>query len=71
MTTQPQRPQPSDFPKGVSKPAQRALASVGITRMEQTTRFTEKELGALHGMGPKAIRLIKAALAREGKALAK
>jgi predicted flap endonuclease-1-like 5' DNA nuclease len=59
------------FPKGVAKPALRALASIGVTRLDQITRFTESELLALHGMGPKAIRIIKAALLAKGKSLAK
>src|SRR5262245_22077424 len=54
------------FRRGVSKRALRALASIGVTRLDQVTRFTEAELLALHGMGPKAIGIIKAALlARE------
>jgi predicted flap endonuclease-1-like 5' DNA nuclease len=58
------------FPKGVGRPAMRALASVGVTELDQLTRFTEAELKALHGMGPKALGLLKAALAVRGKALA-
>jgi len=61
----------SAFPKGVGKPALRALASAGIIRLEQVTRFTESELLALHGVGPKAIRIIRAALGAQGKALAR
>ena len=60
----------SAFPEGVAKPALRALASVGVTRLEQVTRFSEAELRALHGMGPKAIGLIKAALRSQEKTLA-
>lgn len=59
------------LPKGISKPAQRALASVGVSRLDQVTRFTEAQLMALHGMGPKAIGIIKAALDAEGKSLSK
>jgi hypothetical protein len=59
------------FPKGISKPALRALASVGATRLDQVTRFTEAELLALHGMGPKAIGIIKAALLAQRKSLAR
>lgn len=69
MATKP--PLSSPFPQGVARPAQRALATIGVTRLEQTTRFTEQELQSLHGMGPKAIRLIKAALKHQGKALAR
>jgi hypothetical protein len=57
------------FPKGVAQPAVRALASVGVTRLEDATRFTEAELAALHGMGPKALGIIKDALHAQGKSL--
>ena len=59
------------FPKGVAKPALRALASVGVFHLDQVTRFTEAELLALHGMGPKAIGLINYAHRAQGKSLAK
>lgn len=58
------------FPKGVSNPAKRALASVGVTELDQLTGFTEAELARLHGMGPKALGILKAALAERGKMLA-
>ena len=58
------------LPKGVGQPAMRALASVGVTELDQLTQFTEPELKALHGMGPKALGILKAALAARGKALA-
>jgi predicted flap endonuclease-1-like 5' DNA nuclease len=58
------------FPPGVAKPAQRALASVGVTRLDQVTRFTRAELMELHGMGPKALQSIEEALRRQGKSLA-
>jgi hypothetical protein len=61
----------SAFPKGLGKPALRALASAGLDRLDQMTRVTESELLALHGMGPKAIGIIKTALRAQGKALAK
>ena len=65
-----QQPDPA-FPKGVAQPAVRALASVGVYRLDQITRLTESELLALHGMGPKAIGIIKEALRAQGKSLAK
>jgi hypothetical protein len=55
------------FPNGVPRPAIRALASVGVTRLDQLARFTEAELLALHGMGPRAIRLLEAELRARGK----
>ncbi|MGO9339963.1 MAG: hypothetical protein ACLPH3_02625 [Terracidiphilus sp.] len=55
------------FPKGVSQPAIRALASAGYTRLDQLDRVSEKHLSTLHGMGPKALRLIGEALKERGK----
>jgi hypothetical protein len=46
----------SDFPK-TSNPAQTALHLAGYYRLEQLTKVTEAELLALHGVGPKAIRI--------------
>lgn len=56
----------SDLPTGLSQPAQRALAGAGYNRLEQLTRVSEKEILALHGMGPKGIRLLREALAEKG-----
>ena len=55
----------SGFPK-MSKPAHRALAHAGYTRLEQLAEVTEKEIADLHGMGPKSIRELRAALADAG-----
>ena len=43
------------WPNGVAKPAQRALASAGYTRLDQLVNAREADLAALHGMGQKAI----------------
>lgn len=48
----------SDFPK-IGAPAQRALESVGITTLKQLTNVTEAELLMLHGMGQKAVRILR------------
>ena len=55
------------FPRGVSKPAQRALASAGYTRLDELTKARESDLAVLHGMGPKALNILKEALKQEGK----
>jgi hypothetical protein len=60
----------TDFPPGIPKPALRALASAGISRLGDATRFSESELLALHGMGPKAMGIIKAALRAQGTSFA-
>ena len=57
------------LPAGLSRPALRALAGAGIRTLEQLTEFTEDELLDLHGMGPKGVRTIRAALAERGEAL--
>jgi hypothetical protein len=57
------------FPK-IGAPATRALTAAGYTRLEQLTEVTEAELGKLHGMGPKALGLLRAALAEQGRTFA-
>ena len=54
------------WPKGVAKPAQRALAAAGYDKLVQLTQTSEHELLQLHGMGPKAIRHLREALAERG-----
>jgi hypothetical protein len=60
-----------DFPPKLAKPAQRALAQAGYTRLEQLTQVTDAELAKLHGMGPKALGRLREALAAVGKSFAK
>lgn len=55
-------PNQAAFPKGVSGPALRALDGAGVRSLRDLTRWTEAELGRLHGMGPKALDLLKAAM---------
>ncbi len=55
----------SEFPARLSKPAQRALAGAGYTRLEQLAAVSEAELMKLHGMGPKAIGMLRDALAEQ------
>jgi DNA-directed RNA polymerase alpha subunit len=57
--------QDHDFPK-TSNPATSALLEAGYTRLEQLTQVTEADLLKLHGMGPKAVRLLREALAEKG-----
>src|SRR5689334_17603108 len=59
------------FPRGIGAPATRALIGAGFTKLEDLTNATEAELMALHGFGPKALRILQAALNDAGLALAK
>ncbi|WP_437479948.1 DNA-binding protein [Sorangium sp. So ce1014] len=70
MPSKPKEQPESALPKGIGKPATRALAAAGVTRLDQVTRFSEAELLAIHGVGPKAVGVIKAALETQGKSLA-
>lgn len=60
--------EPSDFPK-ISKPALRALNGAGYFRLEQLTQVSETELAKLHGMGPKALGILREALKELGLSL--
>ena len=57
----------SDLPK-IGRPATQALAVIGVTTLAQVARMSEKELLALHGVGPNAVRILREALAERGKA---
>lgn len=59
--------QPTDLPK-IGAPATRALNDAGYYRLEQLTAVTEQDLLALHGVGLKAIRILREALAARGLA---
>ncbi|WP_372698500.1 hypothetical protein [Arthrobacter sp. JSM 101049] len=45
-----------------SAPAARALATAGITSLEELSRHPWSEIAELHGVGPKALRIWQAAL---------
>ena len=60
----------NDLPAGLSKPAQRALAGAGYTRLEQLAKVRKADIMRLHGMGPKAFELLSRALAARGLAFA-
>ena len=50
----------------IGAPATRALADIGITRLAQLPSHRARDLRALHGVGPTAIRALEAALAERG-----
>jgi hypothetical protein len=61
----------TDFPRQIGRPATGALAAAGYTRLEQLTHVTEAELLKLHGVGPKAIRILRETLAAQGLSFVK
>ncbi len=57
--------QESDFPK-IGSPATRALEHEGYTQLKQLTKLSEAELSQMHGVGPKAVRILKEAMKAKG-----
>jgi ERCC4-type nuclease len=60
----------TDLPAKLAAPAKRALARADYTSLEQLATVTETELKRLHGMGPKALRQLRDALAEAGLSFA-
>ncbi|MBM6623456.1 hypothetical protein JTF08_17780 [Micrococcaceae bacterium RIT802] len=55
----------SDLPR-TSAPAARALAEAGITSLADLSARPWNEIAQLHGVGPQALRIWKAALDEHG-----
>lgn len=55
-----------DVPANIGRPALRALGQAGVTSLDAVASRPAKELLALHGVGPKAIRILREALAARG-----
>lgn len=61
------RVQPEDgLPAGMGAPATRALLGAGCERLEQVAALTEAEVAGLHGVGPKALGVLRSALEARG-----
>ncbi|HEY1133897.1 MAG TPA: hypothetical protein VGE77_04915 [Nocardioides sp.] len=48
-----------DLPRSIGNPATRALVGAGITTLAEVARRSDEELLALHGVGPRAVRLLR------------
>jgi len=61
MTRKPEstHPNASAFPAGMPGPALRALASAGVRSMQDLANWSEQDIAALHGMGPKALQILR------------
>jgi hypothetical protein len=57
---------PTGLPRGIGAPATRALTAAGYTRLDQLAGVPERQLGDLHGVGPKALRILGEALREQG-----
>ena len=63
-------PETRCYPAGLSNPARRALAGAGYTHLSQLAGVRESDLRKLHGMGPKALDLLRSALNSQGLSFA-
>jgi hypothetical protein len=57
-------------PRGLAKPAHRALAGAGIASLRDLAARSERDVAGLHGMGPNGVRILREALAAAGLAFA-
>jgi hypothetical protein len=57
------------LPRNIGAPATRALTAAGYGRLGQLANVPAAELGKLHGVGPKALRLLQEALEQHGMSL--
>lgn len=53
----------------IGQPAHRALKNAGIISLEQLCQYREEELLLLHGLGPKALEILKVVLEEYGVSL--
>jgi hypothetical protein len=65
MSTRDVPAQIGDLPP-IGRPANSALLEAGITTLTQVATHSRRELLAMHGVGPKAVTILEAALADRG-----
>lgn len=68
MTSHDVSAQGGELPR-IGRPATNALLAQGVTSLDQVAAMSEQELLALHGVGPRAVRLLREALAAQGRDL--
>jgi len=54
----------TEFPHAIGRVAKRELASHGFTTYDQLSRLSARDFLAIHGVGPKAVRLLAEELGR-------
>ncbi len=57
--------QKGDLPNELGAPAFRALVNAKITTLSKLSKYSEKEILDVHGMGPKSLPLLRAALKKK------
>ncbi|MBL8933987.1 MAG: DNA-binding protein [Archangium sp.] len=54
------------FPAGLSAPSLRALEAAGIRSLRDLAGWRAADLAKLHGLGPKGLAVLSAAMKRQG-----
>jgi hypothetical protein len=62
-------PADAPLPGNIGAPATRALTAAGYTQLSHLANVPVAELKKLHGVGPKALRLLQEALEQQGMSL--
>lgn len=57
------------FPRGIGAPATRALTAAGYSQLRELAGVPAADLKKLHGMGPRALRVLQEALEEQGLSL--
>ncbi|QOD03904.1 hypothetical protein IDT60_01985 [Pseudarthrobacter sp. BIM B-2242] len=65
MSTRDVPAQIGDLPP-IGRPANSALLNAGITSLAEVASLGRRELLAMHGVGPKAVRILEAAASERG-----
>lgn len=65
MSTRHVPAQIGDLPP-IGRPANSALIEAGVTTLKQVAAYSRNDLLAMHGVGPKAVRILAVALAEQG-----
>jgi hypothetical protein len=60
----------TEFPRSIGKVANRELALNGYTTFDALTLVSAKSLLSIHGVGPKAVRILADELAARGHSFA-
>lgn len=56
----------NSFLSSLAAPARRALENEGLTSLEKISKYSEREILALHGMGPSALAKLRTSLKSAG-----
>ncbi|MCD9153658.1 hypothetical protein [Aeromicrobium duanguangcaii] len=59
MTETTPAPDAGDLPAAIGRPATRALTQAGLTSLALVLQRPRSEIARLHGVGPRAIRLLE------------